>query len=99
MRRTIFIACCLTLGLALPSLAQEMKPAAARLLDGTTVDASLARIEQDQLVLDADGRERTVALDELLLWGLPAEVRKGTYLLLSGGGAIAGEVSAITGEH
>jgi hypothetical protein len=97
--RLRILACCVSLSLTLPVCSQESKPSTARLLDGTTLDARLVRIESDQVVLAADAGERTVALDELLLWGQPAEVRKGSYLLLAGGGVILGEVSAITGEH
>jgi hypothetical protein len=71
--------------------AQEL-PSTARLLDGKTFAATLQRIESDKVVLSENERERAIPLDDLLVWGSPAEIRKGSYLLLADGGVIAADV-------
>lgn len=95
-----FLVLCCVAG---PGWSQEPVSSTARLVKGTRFDGSLSRFDGDRFHFDVSGQERVVALPELLLWGRTAEVRKpvtqGGYLLLTDGGLIAGEVTAITAEH
>jgi len=95
---------CIAVGLAaiLPvtsASSQDEPHSVARPLEGPPFEATLRRIEPDRLVLAAQDKERTIALDDLLLWGRPADVRRGSYLLLVDGGVVAGEVKAITADQ
>lgn len=99
MRPTSWIPCSLLLCLALRGWSQEPLPDSARFIDGSTFAAELAGIEEKAVKLLASGKERAVSLEDLLDWGRPAEIRKGTYLLLADGGVIAGDVTSITAEQ
>lgn len=90
---------CLLLSVCVRCWSQEPLPPAARLVDGSNFNASLAGTDENQFVFSTDDKERTIALDDLLDWGRPAEFRKGTYLLLADGGMLVGEVTSITAEH
>src|SRR5687767_4518552 len=92
-------ACYLLLGLCLRGWSQEPVPHTVRLVDGSRFNATLAGIDDSGVTLVSGGKDRTLALDDLLDWGHPAEIRKGSYLLLSDGGVVVGEVTSVTAEH
>src|SRR5215216_4884725 len=93
------LVCCLLLSIALRGWSQEPMLPAARLVDGSKFDASLAGTDESRVLFSMEGKERAVALDDLLDWGHPAEIRKGTYLLLADGGILSGDVTSMTAEH
>lgn len=98
-QRLPILSCCLALSFCLPAWCQETASAVTRLLNGNKFSATLSRIDGVRAVFSAAEKERSVALEDLLVWGQPSELRKGSYLLLADGGVIAGEVTAITSDH
>lgn len=88
--------CCLALAWCAPVWCQE---APARLLDGGQFDATLSRLDEGAAVFAAGDRERRVLLKDLLFWGRPSEIRKGSYLLLADGGVVVGDITSVAADH
>jgi hypothetical protein len=100
MRRALPLAsCCLVLSLYASGWCQEAYTAAARLVEGSSFAGKLSRIEPGRAIFSVDGKQRSIPLDDLFAWGQPAEVRKGSYVLLADGGLIAGEITSLTPDH
>lgn len=78
--------------------AQTPRQELARPLEGRAFSATLKSIEGGKVLFQVEGKQQTIPLEGLLLWGSPADVRRGPYVLLSDGSRIAGEVISITSD-
>lgn len=97
MRRTLLLLTyCLALAWCAPVWCQEAR---ARLMDGGQFEATLSRLDGDAAEFLGGDQERRVALKDLLLWGRPWELRKGSYLLLADGGLVVGEITSIASDQ
>jgi hypothetical protein len=85
--------------LAAGALSAEPPLPLARFTDGTTYAANSARLDKDILHLHGERDVRSLRLSDLIVWGAPVDVRRGSYLLLADGGAIAGDVTGLSSDE
>src|SRR4051812_29523293 len=86
---------CLILAAALSASAQDDLPRSTRPIEGKPFAATLERLQGGTLLLKEGDEQRELQLGDLLVWGSPAGIRKGSYNLLSDGSTIAAEIRSL----
>lgn len=91
----LFIILLLTALLAQSADCAEQSLPRAHFTDGSTYKAKQIRLDKDVVQLHGEKDVRSLRLNDLVVWGAPVEVRRGSYLLLTDGSVLAGEVTEI----